>query len=348
MPGPFSAILRGVNRNPDEPLTTVLVRGDRAYQLPILNTSHRFLILPPVNAQKVQHPEVYPPNCHVLNMPVVFQPDMRIDLIVSFGRTIDWQPLARFAQRSNCPMVCLDREPPPTLVSPPQVTERQLAALRAMGGERNVFGSRAAAKAWGFDGRQDDVTVIYSPVDTDLFSGWEGGDGKVLTVVDGYIHRPEAGFDVWREVTRGLPVNPVGDSPGFSEVAKSGQQLAALYGSASVFLNTEQCRTTPVALMRAMAVGCPIVTRLSPIVEELIESGVNGYVTDEPAEMRRRLEELLADQDRARALGQAARRSAVRLFSEESFATKWTEVFRDTVDRPACTWTERYVESLAK
>ena len=343
MPGPFSAILRGVNRNPDEPLTIALVRSDTSYQLPIFKTNHRFLILPPVNAQKVQNPEAYPPNCHTLNMPVVFQPDMRIDLIVSFGRTIDWQPLAQFAQRSNCPMVCLDREPPP-----PQVTKRQLAALRAMGGERNVFGSRAAATAWGFDGDRDDVTVVYAPVDTDLFSGWEGGDGKVLTVVDGYTHRPEAGFDLWREVTRGLPVNPVGDSPGFSEAAKSGQQLAALYRSASVFLNTEQCRTTPVALMRAMAVGCPIVSRRSPIVEELIEAGVNGYVADEPAEMRRRLEELLADQDWVRSLGEAARRSAVRLFSERSFATKWTEVFRDTVDRPACTWMERYVESLAK
>ena|GEM_PF-2701930 len=343
MPGPFSAILRGVNRNPDEPLTIALVRGDRAYQLPILKTGHRFLILPPVNTQKVQNPEVYPPNCHVLNMPVVFQPDMRIDLIVSFGRTLDWQPLAQFAQRSNCPMVCLDREP-----LPPQVTERQLAALRAMGGERNVFGSRAAARAWGFDGDRDDVTVIHSPVNTDLFSGWEGGDGKVLTVVDGYTHRPEAGFDLWREVTRGLGVNPMGDSPGFSEAAKSGQQLAALYRSASVFLNTEQCRTTPVALMRAMAVGCPIVSRRSPIVEELIDSGANGYVAAEPAEMRKHLEELLTDQDQARALGQAARRSAVRLFSEQSFATKWTEVFGDTVDRPACTWMERYVESLAK
>jgi len=348
MPGPFSAILRGVNRNPDESLTIALVRGDTSYQLPILKTGHRFLILPPVNAQKIQNPEIYPPNCHVLNMPVMFQPDMRIDLIVSFGRTIDWQPLAQFAQRSNCPMVCLDREPPPTLVSPPQVTERQLAALRAMGGERNVFGSHTAARAWGFDGDRDDVTVIHSPVDTDLFSGWEGGDGKVLTVVDGYTHRPEAGFDVWREVTRGLGVNPVGDSPGFSEAAKSGQQLAGFYQRASTFLNTEECRTTPVALMRAMAVGCPIVTRGSPIVEELIENGVNGYVTNDPAEMRSHLEALLADQARARSLGEAARQSAVRLFSEQSFATKWTEVFRDTVDRPACTWMERYVESLAK
>lgn len=343
MPGPFSAILRGVNRNPDEPLTIVLVQGDRAYQLPILKTGHRFLILPPVNAKGVQSPQSYPANCHALNMPVVFQPDMRIDLIVSFGRTIDWQPLAQFAQRSNCPMVCLDREP-----LPPQVTERQLAALRAMGGDRNVFGSRAAARAWGFDGDRDDVTVIHSPVDTDLFRGWEDGDGKVLTVVDGYTHRPEAGFDLWREVTRGLPVNPVGDSPGFSEAAKSGQELAGFYQRASTFLNTEKCRTTPVALMRAMAVGCPIVTRFSPIVEEFIESGVNGYVADEPAEMRRRLESLLADQDRARVLGEASRRSAVRLFSEQSFATKWTEVFGDTVDRPACTWMERYAESLAK
>ena len=88
--------------------------------------------------------------------------------------------------------------------------------------------------------------------------------------------------------------------------------------------------------------------RRSPIVAEVIEDVVNGYVADEPAEMRRRLEELLTDQDQARALGQAAGRSAVRLFSEQSFVTKWTEVFRDTVDRPACTWMERYVESLAK
>ena len=51
MPGPFSTILRGVNRNPDESLTIALVRGDTSYQLPILNTSHRFLILPPVYAQ---------------------------------------------------------------------------------------------------------------------------------------------------------------------------------------------------------------------------------------------------------------------------------------------------------
>lgn len=340
MPGPFSAILRGVNRDPDEPLTIVLVRGDAAYQLPVLTTHHRFLILPPVNAQKTGISETCPPNCHALRTPVVFQPDMRIDLIVSFGRMLDWQPLAELARRSNCPMVCLDREPPP-----PQVTERQLAALRAMGGDRNVFGSRAAARAWGFGGEPDDVSIIYAPVETDLFSGWEGGDGKVLTVVDGYTHRPEAGFDLWREVTRGLPVNPIGDTPGFSEAPTSTQQLAGAYQRASVFLNTEECTTTPVALMQAMAVGCPIVTRRSPIVEELIEDGVNGCVTGEPAEMRSHLEALLADQARARSLGEAARRTAVQFFSEEAFVDNWLNVFMDAVDRAACTWMERFHEA---
>lgn len=336
MPGPFSSILRGTNRSPHQPLTITMLQNPSPHQTILANLAHRFFILPAIKPQ-AGPPINYPDNCQVLAAPITFRPDMAIDLIISFGRAVDWQPLAELAKRSGCPLICLEQEVPP-----PRLPERQLNALRKMGGEHCVFGSDVAARGWGYGSESAGVTTIHAPIDTDIFIDWRGGDGKILTVVDGYTQRAEAGFDLWRTVTQGLPVNPVGNSPGFSEAAKTLPELANAYRRASVFLHTEDCLTTPVALLRAMAVGCPVVARRSPIVEEFVEDGVNGYLVSGADEMRSRLEILLDDPDLAKSLGGASRQTIVGSCDKGMCRAKWVQVLTRTVDQQACTWMEKY------
>lgn len=335
MASPFSSILRGVNRDPDKPLNILCGATHEACETALAKTGHLFYSL--------QYPgwkrwdsrfRPMPWNHQPISPEALYRPDMAFDLVLSQHKFGQYQVLSRLAAQMNCPLISVEHTLPQR-----GLTEKQFRQLLEMRGDVNVYLSRFSTEAWRQDCLDSTLRLIEIGVDADFFQGWNGGDGKILTVQNQYAQRGEVlGWSIYQAVTQGLPTNPVGDSPGFSRPAKGQDHLLALYQNASVFLNTTTWSTCPVALLEAMAVGCPVVTTATCMLPTIITDGVNGYITNDPNEMRARLVELITNPDLGRKLGEAARQTILDRFTEQRMVGRWRELFMEAVDQPAGNW----------
>ena len=146
----------------------------------------------------------------------------------------------------------------------------------------------------------------------------------MLSVVSDWINRDWCGgFSVWQNIIQGLPFHVVGDTPGLSEVAASTEDLVKTYQSSRIFLNTSTISPVPTALLEAMSCGCAGVTTATCMIPEIIENGVNGFISNDETELKQYLVDLLNDEDLAKSLGKEARKTIVDKFSQEKFILKW-------------------------
>ena len=84
-------------------------------------------------------------------------------------------------------------------------------------------------------------------------------------------------------------------------------------------------------VIEAMAAGVPVVQPRVAAFPELIEATGGGVLcaADDPRALAEAIEELLLDQARARALGEAGRRAVFERFSAEAMARAMAEVYRE-------------------
>ena len=134
---------------------------------------------------------------------------------------------------------------------------------------------------------------------------------------------PEKGIAELVEATGGLPLVVAGDGPlrtlvpgalGFVPRA----ELERLYERAAVVVFPSRQEGLPVALLEAMAHGCPVVATRVGGIPQLVEHGGSGLLVPprDPAALRAAIEALLADPDLGRRLGRrgtAARAIALLL-----------------------------------
>jgi glycosyltransferase involved in cell wall biosynthesis len=66
----------------------------------------------------------------------------------------------------------------------------------------------------------------------------------------------------------------------------------------------------------------------------VIENGRNGYLATDPKALIGPMRALLADPEKARKLGQAARATALERFNLQRFAADWERLFRQLRERP--------------
>jgi glycosyltransferase involved in cell wall biosynthesis len=83
----------------------------------------------------------------------------------------------------------------------------------------------------------------------------------------------------------------------------------------------------PLAVIEAMTIGMPIVALATTELPTVIENGVTGYISCDPEELVAGMQLLLADPERARAMGDAARAVAAERFGLERFGRDWNAAF---------------------
>lgn len=334
MSSPISSILKSINRNRNRPLNILMANNHEGYSATLAKTKHNFFVL--------QHPRFHPWNTKERPIPSNFffltgndipqqlKSDMTFDLVLTQNR-IDHHPIMiQLAQQLNCPLLQAEHTLP--WISWDDKTIERVGQLPC---DHNIFMANFSVGAWLQDIDDPNITVIRHGMDTDFWNGWIGGDGKILTTVWNYPQRNRiCGFDLYKEVTKDLPTNPVGDSPGFSQMAKDTNHLRELYINASVFLNTTLWSTTPFGLLEAMSVGAPIVTTATTAIPEFVQDGVNGFITNDPQVMRERLQELIKDKDLAREIGDAGRKTILEQFGLKRFLNEWDEVLWKTAECP--------------
>lgn len=327
---PFASILRCVNNN-DRKLNILVGPTHEAYETQLCKTGHNFFSL--------QHPSFkkwdskfrqVPNNYQILSGNSVeeqIKADMVFDIVLSQNKFGQFQILSQIAKSFNIPLVSLEHTLPV-----PQWSNKHRDALKNMRGKFNVFISEMSVPEWGFDMRDPYVRIIHHGIDVNQFNGWQGGDKKILTVCNDYINRRWCcGFDIWQQVTQGLPINPVGSTPGLSQPAKDLDDLILKYKQCSVFFNTSTISPIPTALLEAASVGCPIVTTSTCLIPSFFKNGVNAIVSNDLQQLRLGLIDLLNNPDKARKLGEEARQTILKYFSEDSFVSNWDQILKEAV-----------------
>jgi glycosyltransferase involved in cell wall biosynthesis len=120
----------------------------------------------------------------------------------------------------------------------------------------------------------------------------------------------------------GVPVRLIGYNPDMPGVAPSRDwdHLKDLLSMYRFYVHTAHPELEDgfnMATMEAMAAGLPILGNRHPT--SIVEHGVSGFLSDDPAELRRYARLLLDDGELALRMGQAARDRVRRCFSVEAF-----------------------------
>jgi len=329
---PISSITRSATKRDDEPLNILTFPTHERYETGLAKTGHNFYAyraegIKDWNPDYAELPSNYcllDPELEAKQIPLYLD----FDLVLSQNKFGQFQFAKTISEMLHLPLVSLEH----TLPMP----EWDLAtreALKEMRGDINLFISEYSIGQWGWDNK-DDTFVIHHGVDTDLFKPSDlSREGHMLSVVNDWINRDWCcGFYSWQRITQNFPTRVVGDTPGLSEPAPSITKLVNEYASSRIFLNTSTISPVPTSLLEAMACECAIVSTATCMIPEIIEHGVNGFISNDEQELREHLVTLLNDEQLADQMGKKARQTILEKFSEKRFIRTWKGVFNKASD----------------
>lgn len=199
-------------------------------------------------------------------------------------------------------------------------------------GNANIFISEYSVKSWGFE---DEHIVIHHGIDTSLFSNKNiKRKNNILSIVNDWKNRNvECGYYLWQEITKGLNVKVLGSNPGLSEPAKNVYELVDAYNQSRIFLNTAIFSPIPTVLLEAMACGCCVVSTNCGMVGEIIENGVNGFISNDADEIKNYLNICSNDEDLCKRIGYNARKTILEKFNLSKFIKKWNDALNYSVGK---------------
>lgn len=335
MSNPIASILRAASRKEDEPLNILTCPTHEAYETNLCKTGHNFFAVrsPQVKDWNSKYRPL-PDNYVLLNphkQDKQLPPEIDFDVILSQNKFGQFQVLQNLSRLLHVPMISLEHTLPPN-----NWPTGQIDALKNMRGHLNLFISEYSREKWGW--KPEEALVIHHGIDTELFKphpfdelfGKSDRENHLLSVVNDWINRDWCcGFNLWQEVSKGINVKVVGDTPGLSKPAPNTEQLIAFYRNARVFLNTSLISPVPTSLLEAMACGCAIVSTATCMIPEIIENGKNGYISNNPQELRNYCQLLLGNKELCNKMGEAARQTILERFSLDAFTKNWNKILRN-------------------
>ncbi len=182
--------------------------------------------------------------------------------------------------------------------------------------------------------------------DENEFKGWVGAENNTITFTQNMKHRAEfCNYDIWQEVTKdakakvyGPKNDDLGDrNGGFLTYEDMKQKMR---DARSYFYTGTQPASYTLNFIEAFMTGIPIVA-IGPKyansldiagptyeIHEIIQTGVNGFCSDEPKDLTRYLETLSKDMAFARVVGRAGRETAIKLFGKETVKEYWKKYLK--------------------
>jgi len=325
---PVSSITKAATHRDEEPLNILTFPTHERYETSLAKTGHNFYAYRAegIKDWNENYGEI-PQNYTLLNSSLGARQiplHLDFDLVLSQNKFGQYQLAKQISNTLHLPMISLEHTLPV-----PDWTEDMLNSLREMRGDINLFISEFSLGQWGWEDRNDTL-VIHHGVDTDLFKigGEKERENHILSVVNDWINRDWCcGFGIWQRVIKNFPSHVVGDTPGLSEPAESIEELSRLYSNSRIFLNTSTISPVPTSLLEAMACGCAVVSTATCMIPEIINNGVNGFVSNDEEELRKYLAILLNEEDTAIMMGKKARETILDKFSEDIFIQNWKQFF---------------------
>lgn len=320
MISPTVTIIRQATRKPGERLKVLTSFTHEAFETSLCKTNCEFYAFFTKGLKRWTHSSrPLPQNYHTLPDDTV--PDITFDLVLSQTKFGQFQVLKPIADRLHIPIVSIEHTD-----RMPNWTDVDMLNLKQMSGCRNIFITDYSRKRWMCE---DIGEVIRHGINTDLFCpGNKKRKPHVLSVVNDFAGRDIiCGFSTWKRVTQGLPVLPVGDTPGLSKGTSSLEELVDIYQSSRLFINCSLYSPLPLSVLEALACGCPVVSTNNCAIAEAVIHGYNGFLSNDERELRSYCELLLKDDTLAKEMGENARKTILEKFSEDRFISEWNEVF---------------------
>lgn len=331
MSSPVSSILRKATKKKTDKFNILTAATHEAYETNLSKTDANFYALGHDNFKgwNTKFREI-PDNYILLDKSKgtkQLPKAVDFDFVLSQNKFGQFQILAPLAKQLHLPLISLEHTLPV-----PFWNRRVLQEASQMRGDINVFISSHSIGEWGFDNTDPSVRVIRHGINTDEFIDKKQERKNVLlSIVNDWVNRDWCcGFESWKIITEGLPVQVYGDTKGLSLPTQSIEHLIDVYNEHSVFLNTSTLSPIPTVLMEAMSCGCAIVTTGTCMIPEVVEHGYNALVSNNLDELRKYCVHLLNEPEYARELGTNARKTILEKFNVNKFVGEWNSIFEET------------------
>lgn len=315
-------IINCCNRNSNKKYNILTFPTHERYESQLSKTGHNFYSFNIKSGKKWNKDQIQPPdNYHIL-------PEGRIceyinyDFILVQSKFWQYQVAQQINKNLTLPVIVLEH----TLPTPQTISEQNIQIMQNMVGNLNIFISEYSQKAWDINSISE---VIHHGIDTNTFNRIDIEQEKhILTVANDFINRDYClNYNGWKRVTSGLPIKLVGDTKGLSVSASCTQELVEEYNKCSVYFNSSTISPIPTSLLEAMSCGCAVVSTATCMIPEIIQNGINGFISNDEEELKKYIQILLEDEDMRKKMGNEARNTILEKFSQETFLNKWNNVF---------------------
>jgi hypothetical protein len=202
--------------------------------------------------------------------------------------------------------------------TPLEEIRRTLAQYLDLVGAHSIAVSPLKARSWGL--ASESVPFIADPADYPAYSGDLARGLRVANQIR--LKRDSLLWDFHEQAFSGIPLTLVGrndDVPGV-EPARDWAALKEILRRHRFFVHTADPRFEDgynMATLEAMAAGLPVLGNRHPTSP--VEHGVSGFLSDDPAELRRCALRLLDDRELAERMGREAQKTVTAKFSPMDF-----------------------------
>lgn len=260
-----------------------------------------------------------PPNARLIRMEDAFRSPQQYQCIVAHNLTdlLD-------AKALDCPRLLVIHETldgalreQGSTVSADRFREAVAKFVR-MTGTHVVAVSKLKGRSWRFE---DDVVPLSA--DPSHYLAWKGDIARGMRVANHIQRRPNVLlWEFHKKAFDGFPVTLVGRNTDMPDVCPSANwaELKETFSRHRFYIHTADPYLEDgynMATLEAMAAGLPVLGNRHPTSP--VEHGVSGFLSDDPAELRGYALRLLANQELAGRMGQAARETIAKRFCAARF-----------------------------
>ena len=278
-----------------------------------------------------------PPNSRIITLPEAQQSQTRYYCIITHNITdlldIKQRPEPRLIViHSTFEGRALEEN---SDVNPQDMKDTLKKYLKLIGGHAVAI-SMLKGKSW--DLSEDIIPCAVDVGDYLPFSGEKISGLRICNFIEN--RKKILLWDLYEKAFEGIPIHLVGHNPNIPGVraANNWDHLKRMLQSYRFYIHTANPELEDgynMASLEAMAAGMPILSNRHPTSP--IEHGVSGFLSDDPAELRKYANMLLEDKVLATMMGMEARKTVIEQFSMAQFK----EAFLQSIEKARQKWKHR-------
>jgi len=320
-------IVDEVLRQSDRPLTILLTSTHPMTDRNLCQTGHEIY-----NLNLKQFPIKWegpiPENMHIIDD--INALPHRPDIIISQNVVDQYNIFKQFSYMFDAPLIEFEHTVPSDEWIEMGVLDQMKQQIQP---NSYVFITDYSRKEWQRD--EPNSYVLYHMVDTDFFKGWTGGNGRAAVMCNSFVNRQWAVGNIEELLVKddGKRVSLFGHNPDHNSTVISRSAIPDTLGEYDVFINTSLRSPIPASLLEAAAIGMPLVSPKTCAIPDFFEEGKSIRYYEDYDECLEIVDELLANKDERKRLGEAAREVVLENFNREKYINQWNNIFEYTLEK---------------